>query len=289
MTALERAPAWSLALVSMMSVQIGAAVSVRLLPAIGVAGTAWLRLSIGAIVFVAWARPHLSFWTWGELRMPAALGLCSAVLTLGFLAAVEHLPLGTTVALSFLGPLCVAALHAHSRRALVWPALALVGVLVLTEPWAGPVSGRGVLFALASAAGWGAYILITQHIGDRFSGVDGLALSAPVAALVTAVVGIPQAWGGFDLEVLLIGILVAVLMPVIPYAFELYALRRMTAAAFGTLMALEPAIGTLVGAVMLGQVPSPLQGVGMACVVIAGIGAERQGHRGEPARFEPLG
>lgn len=274
-----RVPAWSLAVGSMLSVQLGAALSVGLFPAIGTAGTAWLRLTFGAVIFLVWARPPFRSWSWRDVRTPVGLGVVTGFMTISFLVAIDHLPLGTAVAIEFLGPLTVAAVRAHSRAVLVWPLLALVGVLLLTEPWAGSVSLVGVAFALASAAMWGTYILMTQHVGDRFSGVDALAISIPVAAVTSAFFGIPQALGGLTLPVVALAFVVAVLMPVIPFALELFALRRLTASAFGTLMALEPAFGVLLGALILHQVPGPLQVVGVALVVVAGVGAERRGHR----------
>lgn len=276
---LDRAPAWSLAVVAMFSVQVGAAISVGLFDDIGVAGTAWLRITLGAIGFVLIARPRYWQWTLRELRAPILLGLVSAVMTLAFLAAIDLLPLGTVVAIEFLGPLTVAAIHSRSRRALAWPALALVGVVLLTEPWQGASSVAGIGFAAIAGVGWGLYIVITQHVGDRFTGVDGLAISLPVAALVTAVVGLPQAWGHLTLEVLLVGLAAAVLLPLIPWTLELYALRRLTKAAFGTLMALEPAIALVIGLVVLHQVPVAAQIVGIGCVVLAGVAAERTGQR----------
>ena len=137
----------------------------------------------------------------------------------------------------------------------------------------------GIGLAAMSAVGWGLYIVITQHVGDRFSGVDGLAISLPVAAIVTALFGIPQAWGNLTLEVLLVGLVAAILLPLIPWTFELYALRRLTKAAFGTLMALEPAIALVIGALVLRQTPAVPQLVGIGCVVAAGIAAERRGAR----------
>jgi inner membrane transporter RhtA len=265
----------------MFSVQVGAAISVGLFDDIGVAGTAWLRISLGAIGFILIARPRYWQWTLRELRAPILLGLVSAVMTLAFLAAIDLLPLGTVVAIEFLGPLTVAAIHSRSRSALAWPALALAGVVLLTEPWQGTVSVPGVVFAAIAAVGWGLYIVITQHVGDRFAGVDGLAISLPVAALVTAFVGLPQAWGHLTLEVLLIGLAAAILLPLIPWTLELYALRRLTKAAFGTLMALEPAIALVIGLVVLHQVPAVVQVVGIGCVVLAGVAAERTGHRND--------
>ena len=278
---IDRVPAWSLAVVAMLSVQLGAAISVSLFDDIGVAGTAWLRITLGAIGFVLIARPRYWRWSLRELRAPIVLGVVSGVMTVAFLEAINLLPLGTVVAIEFLGPLTVAALHSRSRAALAWPALALVGVLLLTEPWQGDLNLLGIVYAAVAAVGWGLYIVITQHVGDRFTGVDGLAISLPVAAVVTAFIGIPQAWGHLTLEVLAIAIGAALLLPLIPWTFELYALRRLSKAAFGTLMALEPAIALVIGAVVLHQVPGGGQLVGIVCVVLAGVAAERTGHRDE--------
>jgi inner membrane transporter RhtA len=285
-----RVPAWSLAVGAMLSVQLGAAISVGLFDSIGVAGTAWLRMTFAAVGFVAIARPRYWRWTWREVRAPVLLGLVSAVMTIAFLAAIARIPLGTVVAIEFLGPLTVAALHSPGRRALAWPGLALVGVVLLTQPWQGAPSVVGIACAVTAAVGWALYIVITQHVGDRFDGVDALAISIPVAALALAGFGLPQAWGHIDLHVLVVAVAAAVLLPLIPWTLELYALRRLTKAAFGTLMALEPAIALVIGVLVLHQVPVPVEYLGIACVVLAGIASERSGHRGEDLPdFETVG
>lgn len=276
---IDRVPAWSLAVVAMLSVQLGAAVSVALFDQIGAAGTAWLRLSLGALGFVILVRPRYRRWSLGELRPAILLGLVSAVMTVSFLLAIERLPLGSAVAIEFLGPLTVAALASPSRRALAWPVLALAGVVLLTEPWMGTPSLPGIACAVVAGTGWGLYIVITQQVGDRFSGVQGLAISLPVAAIATAAVGIPQAWGHITVPVLGTAVVAAILLPLIPWTLELYALRRLTQSAFGTLMALEPAIALLIGAVVLHQGPAALQVLGIAFVVVAGVAAERRGRR----------
>lgn len=278
-TASPRVPAWTFAVGAMLSVQLGAAISVDLFDSVGIAGTAWLRLLFASIGFVLIARPRYWRWTWRELRAPMALGVVTAVMMLGFLGAIDLIPLGTAVAIQFLGPLTVAAIHSPSRRSMAWPALALVGVLLLTQPWNGTPNLLGIAYAAAGGVAWGLYIVITQHVGDRFAGVDALAISIPTAAVVTTFVGLPQAWGNIDARVLAIAVVSAVLLPLIPWTLELYALRRLTKAAFGTLMSLEPAIALVIGAVVLSQLPDPLQYLGIGCVVIAGIAAERTGHR----------
>jgi len=278
----DRVPAWSLAVASMLSVQLGAALSTRLFPAVGPVGTVWLRLSVAAVVFLLIARPPLHKLRGGGWRTPLLLGVMTAVMTTFFVLAIDRIPLGTVVAIEFLGPLGVAVVRSGGRRGLVWPALALLGVLLLTEPWTGDIDPLGVLYAALAAVGWAAYIVLTQQVGDQFSGLQGLALTMPVAALTTAVIGVPQAIGGITPAVLAAAIGLAVLLPIVPFALELLALRRLTAAAFGTLMALEPGIATLIGGVVLAQVPELWQLLGVALVVVAGIGAERGGHRAPP-------
>jgi inner membrane transporter RhtA len=276
----------------MLSVQLGAAFSTNLFASVGPAGTAWLRLTMGAVIFLAIKRPRLRGVPRHDLVVVLALGVATGVLTTAFLTAVDRIPLGTAVAIEFLGPLGVAVARSHDRRLLVWPALALVGVVLLTEPWQGDIDLVGVAFAALSGVCWATYIVLTQQVGDRFNGLEGLSITIPVAAFTSALVGVPQSWGHITWQVLAAALALALLLPVIPFSLELLALRRLTTAAFGTLMALEPAIGVVTGAVILSQVPRPLQVVGVVLVVTAGIGAERNGHRDDDGRGEaavPLG
>lgn len=275
----NRVPAWTFAVAAMLSVQLGAAVSVQLFDSVGVEGTAFLRLSVAALGFIVIARPRYWQWTIRELRAPLFLGLLSAMMTVSFMAAIARIPLGTSVAIEFLGPLTVAAAHSQSRRGMLWPLLALLGVLLLTEPWRGSPNALGIVFAMIAAIGWGLYIIVTQHVGDRFAGVDGLAISIPTASLALAGFGLPHVWGHLSAHTALVAAGSAILLPLIPWTLELYALRRLTKSAFGTLMSLEPAIALLIGMLLLDQVAAPWQYLGVACVVLAGVGAERTGHR----------
>lgn len=272
-------PPWMLAVAAMFSVQLGSALSVPMISQVGPAGTAWLRLSAGALIFLAVARPALRTLNRRDLPALLGLGVATGLLTTFFLAAITRIPLGTAVAIEFLGPLSVAALRSHNRRALVWPALALAGVLLLTEPWSGSVNPAGIGYAAGAAVGWASYILLTQHIGDRFGGVDGLSLSIPIAAVTAAIAGVPQAAGHLTPGILVAAVGLAVLLPVLPFALEMTALRYMNHAAFGTLMALEPAIGVVLGLVVLHQKPGPIQIAGIVLVVLAGAAAQRGGRR----------
>jgi inner membrane transporter RhtA len=263
----------------MLSVQLGSALSVGLIDAVGPAGTAWIRLSMGALVFLALARPPLRAIRPRDVPALLALGVATGLMTMLFLAAIARIPLGTAVAIEFLGPLTVAAVRSHNRQALAWPALALLGVILLTEPWHGAINAAGVGFAVLSGIGWGSYIVLTQRVGDRFSGIDSLSITITIAAATAAIVGIPQAAGHITPGILVAALGLAVLLPVLPFALEMLALRQMTPTAFGTLMALEPAIGLVIGLIVLAQRPSPGQLAGIALVVLAGAAAQRGGRR----------
>lgn len=276
---LDTVPPWMLAVAAMFSVQLASALAVPMVEEIGAPGTAWLRLSLGGLVFLALQRPRLRSLRRADVPAVIALGIATAVMTMAFLEALARIPLGTAVAIEFLGPLTVAAARSPHRRALAWPALALLGVVLMTEPWRGEIDLAGVAFAAVAGAGWGAYILLTQHVGDRLTGLGSLSITVPIAAVAAAVVGVPQAAGDLTPELLLEAAVLALLMPVLPFALELLALRRMTHTAFGTLMALEPAIGLGWGVVLLSQVPSAGQLVGITLVVVAGAASQRGGRR----------
>lgn len=262
----------------MLCVQLGLAASVGLIDELGSSGAAWLRLGWAGVLLLLIVRPRPSMFTRESLRAGAVLGVATAGVTLLFMAAIARLPLGTASAIEFLGPLGVAI--ARSRGvARAWALVAAAGVLLLTEPWAGTADPVGVACALGAAVCWAAYIVLTQRVGDSVGGIAGLAISMPVAALVATVVAGPAVVGQLTPQLLIVGLGLAILLPVVPFILELLALRRLTTAAFGTLMALEPAFALLVGFVALAQVPSALAVAGIALVVAAGVGAERSGAR----------
>ena len=272
---------------SMTLVQIGLALSVPLFAEIGPLGTVWLRLAWAAVILLVAVRPRPWRFRRPILLATVALGVVTAGVTMLFMAAIARLPLGTASALEFLGPLGVAVARGRGRRRLLWPGLAAAGVLLLTHPWQGGGSPLGVAFALGAAVCWAGYILLTQAVGDEVAGLEGLAVSIPVAALMATLFAGSEIGSTLTPHLLLAGFGLALLLPVIPFGLEMYALRRLTTAAFGTLMCLEPALALLAGFALLGQVPRPWSLAGVALVVAAGLGAERTGarHDGTPAQI----
>jgi inner membrane transporter RhtA len=267
-----------MALGSMSCVQLGLALSVHLFGAVGPLGVVWLRLAWAAVILLAAVRPRPWRFRRPVLLATVALGIVTAGVTMLFMAAVARLPLGTASALEFCGPLGVAVARG-GRRSLLWPGLAAAGVLLLTHPWQGSASPAGIACALGAAICWAAYIMLTQAVGDEVAGLQGLATSITVAALAATAVSGPAVIGALTPRLLLAGFGLALLLPVVPFSLEMYALRRLTTSAFGTLMCLEPALALLAGFALLGQVPRAWSLAGVAFVVAAGLGAERYGAR----------
>lgn len=273
----------ALAVASMCAVQLGLAASVGLLAVLPAADVAALRLAWAGLLLLVVVRPRPSSFSRRSLTGAVLLGVVTAGMTLLFMAAVARIPLGTASAIEFLGPLGVAV--ARGRR-FGWPVLAAAGVVLLTSPWTGGADPVGVACALGAAACWGCYVLLTQRVGDEITGLQGLAVSMPVAAIVGVLAAsvLPPGTGGAPtLPVVLVGLGLALLLPVVPFVLEMLALRRLSVPAFGTLMAVEPAIALLVGAALLAHTPGPGEVVGIVLVVAAGVGATRAAGR-EPAR-----
>ncbi|KGI66387.1 EamA family transporter [Mycolicibacterium rufum] len=268
-----------MAVSAMVSVQLGMAVAVNLIEDIGSDGTAWLRLAWAGLLLLVVVRPRPSSFTRKTFGMCVVLGVVSAAVSLFFMASLDRLPLGTATALEFLGPLAVAAAHGTGRARVLWPGLAAIGVVLLSQPFGGGVDLKGVLLALAAGAAWAVYILLTQNVGDQVAGVTGLAVSMPVAGVVATFTVSPAVFERMTLHVLLVGLGMAILLPVVPFVLELLALRRLTTAAFGTLMCLEPALAFVVGFTLLHQSLDGWAVAGIVVVVIAGVGAARSGGR----------
>jgi inner membrane transporter RhtA len=267
-----------MALGSMLCVQLGAAVSVGLFDRIGPDGAAWLRLAWAGIVLLVIVRPRPSAFSRSGFVTCLVLGVVTAIMSMAFMEAIARLPLGTASALEFLGPLTVAVAHGRGGRRL-WPVLAAAGVVLLTDPWHGGTDLAGIGFAFAAAGGWASYILLTQRAGDEVTGLAALAVSMPVAGIAATVIEGPAVIGHLTWQVLLVGLGLALLLPVVPFSLELLALRRLTTAAFGTLMSLEPAVAAGVGVVILHQVPRLGAVAGIALVITASVGAQRNGAR----------
>ena len=286
-----RASGVALAVASMTTIQLGAALSEPLFDRVEPAGLAALRLAFAALILWPFVRPRVRGRTGADVAAAVALGACSGVLTLAFFEAIARIPLGVAVTIEFLGPLGVALAGSRRARDVAWVLLAGAGVALLTlgEGAGGPLAVAGIAFACVAGMCWAGYIVLTKHVGERWAGLEGLSVSLGVAALVALPAGVAAAGSELaDPAAVLAAAGLALLMPLLPYCFELFALRRLPTALFGVIMSLEPAIAALLGFVILDQRLAAAGVVAIAMVSLASAGATLTGDAEPPPADEPL-
>ncbi len=256
---------------------LGAAVAVLLFAQVPPSGVAWLRLVGAAVVLASWRRPPRAAWRGRRLLLTGAFGLVTALMNVAFYEAVARLPLGTAVAVEFVGPVAVAALGPRSARDRVALALVALGVVAIADVrLAG--SPAGVAFALAAAALWAGYIVLGTRVsrtaGAPGDALDDLTVGFVVAAVVLSPLAALAAPALGDPTLLLLGVGVGVASSVVPYALDQVVLRRLGRARFALLLALLPLTATAIGLLVLGQLPTPIEAAGIAMVIV-GVAATR--------------
>lgn len=262
---------------SCLSLPFGAAVAAQLFPVLGPWGVTSLRVAIAAILLVVIVRPRPGKWTRSQWLAAVLFGVSLAAMNGFFYAAIDRIPLGPAVAIEFLGPLVLAAVLTRRLADAAWVGVALLGMVALGIDGligAEPLDPLGLVFILIAAGFWVMYIRMSARVGALIPGSSGLAMGLVVAAVLLIPVGIPAASTvAMDPQLLLLAAITAVLSSVIPYSFELAALRRLPQRVFGVLLSLEPAFATLAGWLILGQDATPLRLLAVALVIAASVGA----------------
>ncbi|GIG40721.1 EamA family transporter [Cellulomonas phragmiteti] len=265
-------PAPALFVVSGLTQYAGAALAVGLFAVLPAGNVAWLRVAVSAVLLLAWRRPWRvrELWEPRRLAVTALFGVVLATMNVTFYIAIEHLPLGTAVALEFIGPVAVAAVTGSGVRERAAIAIAAVGVVLLAGVSldAGPGATTGLVAIGVAAACWAAYIVLGRRVARAGApGASGLAVAMTAGALVLSPFFVAGS-GPVLVDARLAGIVVAIAVcsSVVPYALEQVVLRRVSSATFAILLALLPATATVVGAVMLRQWPHGLELVGLVLV-----------------------
>jgi inner membrane transporter RhtA len=260
-------------LVSAVFHYLGPSFAVLLFASVDVLGVAWLRIASAAVIFAAWRRPWR---VWRRLdaagrRNVLAWGTVLALMNCAFYLAIARLPLGTVAGIEFLPVIALAAGGSRTRRNLVALGLAAAGVYLLTDV---VLAGEplGVALAFANAAGFAAYIALGHRVAraGAGAGIDSLALAMLVATVVVTPLAGPQALPAFGTPMLLLaGIGVGVSSSVIPYVTDQLAMARIKRSTYALLVSLLPATATVVGMLVLRQVPTPPEVAGVVLVVVA--------------------
>jgi inner membrane transporter RhtA len=252
---------------------LGPAFAVLLFERVDVLGVAWLRIASAALIFALWRRP------WRFMRDPLliAWGTTLALMNACFYTAIDRLPLATVAAIEFLPVIGLAALGARTPRNAAALGLAVPGVYLLTGVH---VEGGavGLVFAFVNAGLFALYIVLADRVAKRpgLSGIDGLAASMLIALVVVTPIGGWRALPAFAAPgALLAGIGVGVSSSVIPYVADQLALRRLARATYALMISLLPATATVIGIIVLSQVPSARDLAGLA-LVVAGVALHRE-------------
>jgi inner membrane transporter RhtA len=285
----DRVPPQAFFLVSAVFHYLGPSLAVLLFARLDVLGVAWLRIASAAVVYALWRRPRrLGRMVRGlgpaDRRSLAALGVVLAAMNSAFYLAVARLPLATVGAIEFGGTVILAAAGARTARNAAALALTTAGVITIT---AIRLAGQplGFAFAFADCALFMIYVVLGHRIANaaggagRPSGIDRLAAAMTIAAVTAAPWGLGGALPAFGHPVLLLaGAGVGVCSSVIPYVADQLAMARLPRATFSLMLALLPVFATVIGAVVLGQLPTARDAAGIT-LVVAGVAIHHDGSK----------
>lgn len=271
---------------------LGPAFAVLLFVRIEPLGVAWLRILSAAIVFALWRRPWRAWARAGlaERRTVLTWGALLALMNASFYLAIDQLPLGTVAAIEFAGPILLTVVALRSIRNLAALVLAIAGVAALAEV---SLSGSpiGFAFAAINMVLFTGYIIIAHRVSrhEHLAGIDGLAMAMLIAAVFALPVGIIDAAPAFtDLIAIGAAIGVGVTSSVIPYVFDQLAMRRLSRATYALMVALLPATATVIGVIVLTQIPTLTEILGVSLVIIAVLLHSDTEHNGSrPKRGNP--
>ena len=270
----QSAPPEAYFVVSAIFHYLGPAFAVLLFARVDVLGVAWLRIASAALIFAVWRRPWRN--VRGAWRLLLVWGAVLAVMNSTFYMAIDRLPLGTVAAIEFFPVIILAALGTRTVRNLAALALAVPGVYLLTDV-ALEGDALGVAFAFANAALFATYIVVSHRAAQRggVPGIDLLGSAMLIAAVVATPIGAWAAVPAFtDPVAIAAGIGGGVSSSVIPYVTDQLAMARMARSTYALMVALLPAVATVIGVVVLAQLPSALEAVGVALVIL-GVAVHR--------------
>jgi inner membrane transporter RhtA len=249
---------------------LGPAFAVLLFSSVSVLGVAWFRIASAAVIFALWRRPWRIFagLPWAKQRTLIALGVVLALMNACFYLAIDRLPLGTVGAIEFLGPITLAAFGARTRRNIAALVLAAGGGWLLTDVRFGG-QPLGFVFAFANCALFMLYVILGHRIAQDggTAGIDRLGASMLIALLTITPIGFSGALPAMTQPLLVLaGIGVGICSSVIPYVCDQLAMARLPRATFALLLSLLPASAAVIGVVVLHQIPTTLEIVGILLV-----------------------
>jgi len=270
---LARVIAPLLIVVTCFSTQASAGFAHRAFSSLGALHVTAVRFAIAALGLLVIARPTLKGRSAREWRAIFIFGACCVVMNAAFYQAVARMPLGNVTSIEFCGPFAIAVVSSKSWREARWVLLAAIGVVIVAHPSAN-ATAAGIGFAVLAAVGWAMYTLMSKHVGSLGSGLDGLALSVSVAALILLPISATTAphmtgseWGNVAMSGLF-GVTFS-------FSLEYIALRMVAAKKVSVFFSVDPVAAFIIGLIMLNQPLSLISLVGCACIVVASVAVAR--------------
>ncbi|WP_378740535.1 DMT family transporter [Nocardia brasiliensis] len=250
---------------------LGPAFAVLLFARVDVLGVAWLRIACAAVIFAVWRRPWRQFRRLApeQRRVLLGLGVVLAAMNATFYLAIARLPLATVGAIEFLGTIVLAAIGVRNRRNVIALVLAVSGVVALVDI---RLAGEplGFIFAFVNCAFFMLYVVLGHRIantGGGLAGIDQLGAAMLIAAAVATPFCLGAAVPAFTSPAaLLAGVGVAICSSVIPYVTDQLAMARLRRDTFALMLSILPAVATVIGIVVLTQVPTIQELLGIALI-----------------------
>jgi len=237
-----------------------------------VLGVAWLRIAAAAAFFAPVTKPWRTFGkadTTTRLLL-LAFGGCLALMNCSFYLALERLPLSLVAAIEFVGTIVLAVIGLRSGRNLSALALAVAGTFCLIDvKWSSDLAG--LAWALLNGVLFVAYVVLGHRLAARgaANGIANLGAAMSVALLFVLPFGFGEAMAAFSSPLLLgAAIGVGICSSVIPYICDQLAMARLPRSSFALMLSLLPLSATLIGVIVLAQIPSWTDLAGIALVVI---------------------
>jgi len=271
-------PPFPAILLSIVSVQVGAALAKGLFPILGAAGTTTIRIGISALILLAFNRPNIKKLTKIQWKAIIPYGLCLGAMNGIYYLSLSRIPLGLAVALEFIGPLMLSVFSSKRMIEYLWAVLAIIGIALIT-PWNGEGADLfGIIMALLAGVFWAGYIVLGKRTSAVIDGSQAVTVGMVFAIAVILPFGIAD--GGlanFTTAMIPSAIALGLLCSAIPFSLEIGALKHMPAKTFSILMSLEPAVAAICGVFILKEFLSVVEWLAVVVIVIASLGATLTG------------
>ncbi len=266
--------------------QSGSAFAISVFDKTGAMGAAAIRQGASAAFLMVFARFWLIDYKSLDYKALVPYGLSLCFMNIAFYLSIEKIPLGIAVAIEFAGPLLLSVFSSNRKLDYLWILFAAVGIYILLpfHEFSQRLDPIGLFWAAIASVSWAGYIYFGHKIGGKMNELQSVALGMSICAIIS----IPLALiVGLKTQVSLqnliyYGIVLTLFSGAVPYAMEMFAMRRLSRGTISLLMSLDPAFAVLSGFIFLKQALNTPQIIAIGLIIIASIGATLQRPQNPP-------